>query len=194
MEADEIRKNPGLGPALKTLRTRTRLRQEEVADIVGKRRGQPMTTNWYAKLENRATAYPSESDLTHILAAVGSDRSELMAMLALAPRPAQAMPDEATELAGTWSTPIAGPGLRMRRQRSAFSAPLSSAQSLYEDSTPPGLRSLMNGHSQAFAGEEKSLASTSPQSKIESSRLDSDIELLGIYQQLKPRAQAVLRA
>ena len=33
-----------------------------------------MTPNWYAKLENRQNAYPSEDDLDHILSVLGRTR------------------------------------------------------------------------------------------------------------------------
>jgi transcriptional regulator with XRE-family HTH domain len=71
---EALRKHPGLGPLLKAWRRQVRLTQQEVADAVTSRRGREMTPNWYAKLENRQNAYPSEDDLDHILSVLGRTR------------------------------------------------------------------------------------------------------------------------
>ena len=76
MTEEALRKHPGLGALLKSWRRQVRLTQQEVADAVSSRRGREMTPNWYAKLENRENAYPSEDDLDHILSVLGRTRWE----------------------------------------------------------------------------------------------------------------------
>jgi transcriptional regulator with XRE-family HTH domain len=71
-----LRKHPGLGSLLKSWRRQVRLTQQEVAAAVSSRGGRAMTPNWYAKLENRDNAHPSEEDLDHILAVLGRTRWE----------------------------------------------------------------------------------------------------------------------
>jgi transcriptional regulator with XRE-family HTH domain len=73
---EALRKHPGLGSLLKSWRRQVRLTQQEVAEAVSSRRGSVMTPNWYAKLENRENAYPSEEDLDHILVVLGRTRGE----------------------------------------------------------------------------------------------------------------------
>jgi transcriptional regulator with XRE-family HTH domain len=81
MSEEGLRKHPGLGSLLKSWRRQVRLTQQEVADAVSTRRGREMTPNWYAKLENRENAYPSEDDLEHILAVLGRTRWEAVQAL-----------------------------------------------------------------------------------------------------------------
>lgn len=76
MSEEALRKHPGLGSLLKGWRRQVRLTQQEVADAVSARSGRDMTPNWYAKLENRDNAYPSDDDLDHILAVLGRTRWE----------------------------------------------------------------------------------------------------------------------
>jgi transcriptional regulator with XRE-family HTH domain len=73
---EALRKHPALGSLLKSWRRQVRLTQEEVASAVSARRGRELTPNWYAKLENRGNAYPSDEDLDHILAVLGRTRWE----------------------------------------------------------------------------------------------------------------------
>jgi transcriptional regulator with XRE-family HTH domain len=73
---EPLRKHPRLGSLLKSWRRQVRLTQQEVAEAVSSRRRREMTPNWYAKLENRRNAYPSDEDLEHILAVLGRTRWE----------------------------------------------------------------------------------------------------------------------
>lgn len=190
----ELRKHPQLGPVLKQLRKRVRLSQSDVArevDRARKRRGEskPMTTTWYAKIENRTNSYPSAADLEAILDLLGSDEDEVRSLI-----------EEAT--GETWSSPVAkatdsepSPTLSMRSfdstdRKLVSRAAGSGGQQL---SGAPGPLAASYLATVPLAAEDASLEAADPIGAHAGIVDEQEVELLSSFRQLTPkrRRQAI---
>lgn len=99
--------HPALGPAIRFLRRRARMSQQDLRSAV-KQKGGKLGQAWLSRIET-GKVEPSERLVDQILAALGSDRYELSQLLEMPVEDLEAAAEDpqGSSVSSTWSAPVA---------------------------------------------------------------------------------------